>query len=83
MNIKTKFDIGDKVYTMRRNWIEPCEVVGISIQVEITLDNTGYTMTNHYNIVGIKDSSLKAIVSEDVLHGTPEELFESLKKELE
>lgn len=83
MNIETKFDIGDKVYIIYRNRIEPCYVTAINIQVEITLDNTGYTMTNHYNIVGIKDSSLKAIVSEDVLHGTPEELFESLKKELE
>ena len=83
MNIETKFDIGDKVYTLYKNRIEPCYVVGISIQVKTTLCHTGYTMTNHYDIVGIKNSSLKAIASEDILHSTPEDLFESLKNELE
>ena len=83
MNIETKFDIGDIVYTMYKNKIEPCKVVGISIQVKITLDNIGYTMTKHYNIVGIKNSSLNAIASEDILHSTPEDLLESLKNELD
>lgn len=83
MNIETKFDIGDKVYTMYKNRIEPCKVVEISIQVRITLDYTGYTMKKHYNIVGIKNSSLKEIASEDFLHSTPEDLLESLKNELD
>lgn len=48
MNIETKFDIGDIVYTMYRNRIEPCYVVAINIQVDITLEGAGYTISKLY-----------------------------------
>lgn len=83
MNIETKFDIGDIVYTMYKNKIEPCYVVAIDIRVDITLDVAGYTIIKHYTIKGIKDSSYKASVTESFLHGTPEDLLESLKNELD
>lgn len=83
MNIETKFDIGDKVYTIYKNRIEPCYVVAINIQVDITLDGTGYTIIKLYTIKGLKDSSYKTSVTESFLHSTPEDLLESLKKELE
>lgn len=83
MNIETKFDIGDKVYTIYRNRIEPCYIIAINIQVDITLEGAGYTISKLYTIKGIKDSSYSASVTESVFHSTPEDLFESLKNELE
>lgn len=83
MNIETKFDIGDKVYTIYKNRIEPCYIIAIDIRVDITFEGAGYTISKLYTIKGIKDSSYKASFTGSLLHSTPEELLESLKNELE
>lgn len=83
MNIETKFDIGDKVYTIYKNRIEPCYIIAIDIQVDITFEGAGYTISELYTIKGIKDSSYRASVTESLLHSTPEDLLESLKNELD
>ena len=82
MEIKTKLDLGDAVYFMRKNKVTCGKVMSIKTTSELTESST--------NLLGIKTHiiyladvcGIKLEINEEFAFGTKEKLLESLWKNI-
>lgn len=72
MEIKTKFNLGQKVYLLWNNKVVSPQIDGISVRV-IALGNGEKDISITYELVGMDKR-----FDEDVLFATKEELLQSL-----
>ena len=73
MEIKTKFNLGQKVYLLWNNKVVCPQIDGISVRVDIALGNGEKDISITYELVGLAKR-----FDEEVLFATKEELLQSL-----
>lgn len=77
MNIKTKYNIDDKAYTILDNSIYQVTIKQIHIFVDIDAIETKYEIIAHSGMINFIPS--KSLISEKVLFDSPEEVINNIK----
>lgn len=88
MEIKTKLDLGDAVYFMRKNKIARGKIVSIKTIIELTEPSTN-SLESKTHIIYLADIledhkyiGIKLEINEEFAFGTKEKLLESLWKNI-
>jgi len=82
MEIKTKFNIGDKVYTLFESGIFEFEVIRIKIEVYAGHISIFYTVSLIKSAGWGYGDSVDIVMTEDLLHESPKALTDYLLKQI-
>lgn len=77
MDIKTKYNIDDKAYTILDNSIYQVTIKQIHIFVDIDATEIKYEIIAHSGMINFIPS--KSLISENVLFDSPEEVINNIK----